>query len=140
MNELSLNRGKPPSNEEIRYCGRLSDVLFLIWIQKDVVEFHSVEEYLRQLAKKVIPNMKIDFMPYDEPRYRSGLRMEFEDIAVPAGIGGVCSEWYNVPNDVTMVSVQLYLEAWAAAQSGQVVELIELAPFFKQIFKKNNVE
>lgn len=136
MNELSLNRDKPPTNEEIRECGRLSDVLFLIWMREEAVELKSVEELLRKILGNIIPDAIFTFMPFDDPRYRSALRMEFKDIAIPAAIGGVFFECPGVPDSFSVATVQLFLEAWATAKSGQVVELTELAPLFKQIFKK----
>jgi hypothetical protein len=62
--------------------------------------------------------------------------MEFEDIAVPAAIGGVFFECPGVPDGFSVATVQLFLEAWATAKNGQIVELTEIEPFFKQIFKK----
>ena len=136
MNELSLKRDEPPSNEEIRKCGRISDVVFLIWMEDNDIELKSVEKILKSLSEKIAPNKKYSFRYLDDPHYRSGLHMEFEDIAVPAAIGGVCIAWPGIPDGVSVATVRLFLEAWATAQSGRVVELTELAPFFKQIFKR----
>jgi hypothetical protein len=106
-------------------------------MKEDDIELKSVEELLRNLSGKIAPDTEFSFLPFDDPHYRSGLCMEFENSAVRAAIGGVCSAWPGIPDGVSVATVQLFLEAWAMAQSGQVVELIELAPLFKQIFRKD---
>ena len=127
-------------NETFRTKGKISDTLHLIWLRKDTIELHSIEELLRGLSEKIVPNMKLSFSPYDEPRFRSALRMRFDDIPIPAATGGVLFTWPGLPEGVSVASIQLYLEAWASAQSGQTIELEELSPFLEQIHKKEESE
>ncbi|MBN1399012.1 MAG: RNA polymerase sigma factor [Bacteroidetes bacterium] len=117
----------------IRENGLISEALHLIWLRTETIELHSVEELLRDLCDKVVPNLKFNFSPYTEPRFCSGLRMRFDGIAVPAATGGVHFLWPGLPDGVSVASVVLYLEAWAFAQSGQHIELERLEPFLKKI-------
>jgi hypothetical protein len=60
-------------NETFRTKGKISDTLHLIWLRKDTIELHSVEEILRGLSEKILPDIKLSFSPYVEPRFRSAL-------------------------------------------------------------------
>ena len=49
-------------------------------------------------------------------------------VLIPAAIGGTLNAWPNMPKGVTVAGVQIFLESWATAQSGEIVELAELTP------------
>jgi RNA polymerase sigma factor (sigma-70 family) len=108
--------------------GRLSDALILMWMQSDTIELRAIEELLRKLSKVIAPQIPVSFVAYEEPRYRASLRMQFENISIPAANGGPLNPWPNMSEGVSAASVSIFLESWAAAQSGQVVELIEFSP------------
>ncbi len=121
---------------EFMQCGRLSDILVLMWMRLDNIEMRSVEELLRRLSREIVPEVEPCFLTYDEPGYRSALQMQFGDILIPAAIGGVCSALPWMPDGVSLASVRIFLEAWATAQSGRIVELVDMAPLFKQALEK----
>jgi hypothetical protein len=66
--------------------------------------------------------------------------MSFDNVPVPAATGGVMFPWPGLPEEVFLASIQLYLEAWTSAQSGQTIELEELSPFLEQIRKMKQGE
>ncbi len=107
--------------------GRLSDTLVLMWMRSDTIELREVEKLLRGLCAAVVPQVEERFLAYEEPRYRSALRMEFGDIPIPAATGGPLNAWPNMCEGVSAACVVIYLEAWARAQSGEVVELTALS-------------
>jgi len=107
---------------------RISDVLTLSWLRPKPLELHDVEALLRRLAEAVLPGTPISFAPYDEPQYRSALRMQLGDVPIPGATGGILNPWPGLPNDVDLANVRLYLESWAWARSGQAISLAEL-PF-----------
>ena len=107
-----------------------------MWMQSDTIELHAVEELLRRLAEVIVPQVEARFFAYEEPRYRSALRMQFRNIPIPAAIGGPLVHWPNMPKGVSTAIVQIYLESWATAQSGQVVELTELSPLLDLVKNK----
>jgi len=114
--------------------GRLSDAMSLLLKRTEPLELRAVEELLRRLSNEIIPNTPVSFRPYEEPRYRAGLRMQLGDNPVPAAIGGVQNPWPGLPDGINVASVLIYLEPWAAAQSGEDVELAEfsLVDFMKK--------
>ena len=116
--------------------GRLSDIMVLMWMRTETIEMQSVEELLRRLSGEIAPKIEPHFLPYDEPSYRSVLRMQFGDILIPAAIGGVCYALPWMPDGVSLASVRIFLEAWAGAQSGKTVELEEISSLLKQALKK----
>lgn len=124
---------RPNDKVNIKENGLISEALHLIWLRTETIELQSVEQLLRGLCDKVVPNSKFNFSPYTEPRFCSGLRMRFDGIAVPAATGGVHFLWPGLPDGVSVASAVLYLEAWAFAQSGQHIELERLEPFLKKI-------
>jgi RNA polymerase sigma factor (sigma-70 family) len=132
--------GGPKNNEDFRRNGLVSDTLYLTWLNTDTIELHSIEEFLRDLCNKVVPDMQFYFTPYSEPRIYSGLRMQFENVTVPAATGGICSAWPGLPDGVSVASVQLYLEAWACAKSGHNIELKKLGSFLEQLRKAEQEE
>lgn len=126
MYELIQDKDVKHSNDaECISKGRLSDALVLMWMQSDTVELHAVEELLRRLCGVIAPDTPVSLSAYEEPRYRAALRMQFADIPIPAAIGGPLNLWPNMPEGVNAACVLIYLEAWATARSGQVIELID---------------
>lgn len=113
--------------------GRLSDVLVLMWLQSCKIELREVEELLLRLSKVITSKIPIRFISHDEPSFRSALCMQFEDIPIPAAIGGPLNSFPNTPEGISIARVQLFLESWATAQSGQVIELVELSPLLNII-------
>jgi RNA polymerase sigma-70 factor (ECF subfamily) len=109
----------PVSNDNFRTKAKISDTLYLIWLRTDIIDLHSVEELLRKLSGHIVPEISYNFSPFDEPHLRSALKMQFENVPVPAATGGVHFPWPGLPEGVSVASVQLYLEAWASAKSGQ---------------------
>ena len=116
----------------------LSDALRLIWKRLRPMELRQVEELLRRLSSAVAPATPVHFHPYDEPRYRAALRMQLRDNPIPAAIGGVHDSWLGIPEGISVASVLIYLEPWAAAHSGQAVELAPFSP--QSLFEGNSGE
>ena len=114
----------------------LSDALRLIWKRLRPLELRDVEELLRRLSSAVAPATPVHFHPYDEPRYRAALRMQLGDNPIPAAIGGVHDSWPGLPEGITVASLLIYLEPWAAAHTGQPVELAPFSP--QSIFEDNS--
>jgi len=108
--------------------GRLSDAMSLLLKKPEPLELRTIEELLRHLLNKIVPNEPVSFCTYEEPRYRAGLRMRLGDNPVPAAIGGVHNSWPGMPDGISVASVHIYLEPWAAAKSGEAVELAEFSP------------
>lgn len=111
-----------------RHGIRISDVFVLSWLRTKPLELRDVEAFLRRLASAVLPGQAMSFASYEEPCYRSALRMQLGDVCIPATAGGILNPWPGVPEDVEVASVLIYLEAWATARSGREIALTEL-PF-----------
>ena len=122
-------------NKALYTKGYISEIIHLIWLRKETIELKSIEKFLCDLSKKVIPDAKIIFSPLEQPAYRSSLRMNFEGIDIPAAIGGICFPMPGLAEGAAVASILLYLEAWACAQSGQKFELTPLAAYLEQISK-----
>jgi RNA polymerase sigma factor (sigma-70 family) len=105
---------------------RLSDVLDLTWITAAPLELRSVQKLLEGLTSAVLPGVRVLFSPYDEPRYRSALQLQVGDVLARAASGGVLAPWLGQPNGVEAAHLQIFLEPWATAQSGRVIELDSL--------------
>jgi RNA polymerase sigma factor (sigma-70 family) len=114
---------------QIKRGGHLSDAVSLLLKRVEPLELRVVEEMLRRLANEIIPETLVSFRPYDEPRYRAGLRMQLGDNQIPAAIGGVHNNWPGLPDRISVASILIYLEPWAAAKSGEAVELAEFSLF-----------
>jgi hypothetical protein len=114
---------------QMKQGGRLSESMSLLFKRAEPLELRTVEELLRRLASEIVPNISVSFRTYDEPRYRAGLRMQLGGNPVPAAIGGVHNDWPGLPEGIAVASVLVYLEPWAAAKSGQDVELAEFSIF-----------
>jgi len=71
----------------------------------------------------------LSFCSYKEPRCRAGLRMQLGDNPVPATLGGVLNPRPGLPGGINVASVLICLEPWAAARSGEAVELVEFSLF-----------
>lgn len=113
--------------------GHLSDALHLWWLDEGRMELHCVEDLLRRLATTVVPGNQVRFTAYEEPRFRAALRMQLGDIQVPAAMGGILTACPGMPEGVSTASVDLCLEAWATARSGEVIELDSLAPMMEEL-------
>jgi len=113
---------------QMKQGGRLSDALSLLLKRTEPLELRTLEELLRRLSDEIVPNTPVSFCCYEEPRYRAGLRMQLGDNPVPAAIGGVQNPWPGLPDGISVASVHIYLEPWAAAQSGRAVELADFSP------------
>jgi len=116
-------------HSQMNQGGRLSDTLSLLLKRSEPLELRAIEELLRRLSSEIVPSTPVSFRPYDEPRYRAGLRMQLGDNPVPAAIGGVQSHWPGLPDGIAVASVLIYLEPWAEARSGKVVELADFSLF-----------
>jgi RNA polymerase sigma factor (sigma-70 family) len=101
---------------------QISDVLDLTWMIAGSMELRSVQDLLEQLTAAVLPKAVTRFANYDEPRYRSALQLQVGDVAAPAAIGGVLTEWPGRPNGVDAAHIRIFLEPWATVHSGQIVE------------------
>jgi hypothetical protein len=108
---------------------RLSDALKLAWKQPAPLELRAVEEFLRDLAGKIVPGTPMRFLPRQVPQFRAALRMELGDNPIPAAVGGIANRWAVLPEGIDLATVTLYLEPWAAARSGQVIALARGSPF-----------
>jgi RNA polymerase sigma factor (sigma-70 family) len=119
---------------QMKRGGRLSDAMSLLLKRAKPLELRAVEELLRRLANEIVPKTPVSFSPYNEPRFRAGLRMQLGDNSVPAAIGGVQSHWPGMPDGIDVACVLIYLEPWAAVTSGEVVEPVEfsLSDFLKK--------
>lgn len=109
----------------------ISDVLILTWMRSDAIALRDVETLLRELAKTLVPEIPVRFSAFEEPYYRSALQMQLADIPLPAAIGGPANPWANMPEHVSAANIKIFLESWAAAQSGTTVELTEMASLLK---------
>jgi len=105
---------------------RLSDVLDLTWMTAAPVELRSVQDLLEGLTSAVLPGVPVLFSPYDEPRYRSALQLHVGDVPARAASGGVLAPWPGQPDGVEAAHLEIFLEPWATAQSGRVIELDSL--------------
>lgn len=108
--------------EQMQQKNKLSDTFFL-WIRSETLDLRDIEDLLRRLSKAIIPETPIRFCSYEEPRYRTGLRMQLGDNPIPAAIGGVHTSRPGLAEGGHFASVVIYLEPWAAARSGQLIEL-----------------
>jgi RNA polymerase sigma factor (sigma-70 family) len=122
---------------QIKQGKRLSDILHLLWKKPDPMELRTVEEVLRRLSVTIASTTPVRFCSYEEPRYRAALRMQIADNPIPAAIGGVLNSLPGLPDRVGVASVTIFLEPWATAQSGQVVELVDFPPLSSFLFEDN---
>ncbi|MBP8304794.1 MAG: hypothetical protein KBE04_11795 [Phycisphaerae bacterium] len=113
--------------------GRLSDALYLWWLDEGRTELRCVEDLLRRLAEAVVPDVQVRFTAYKEPRFRAALRMQLGDIVIPAAMGGILESCSGMPEGVNTGSVDLCLEAWATARGGRVVELDSMASMMEEL-------
>jgi hypothetical protein len=101
---------------------RLSDVLDLTWMIAGSLELRSVQETLERLTSAVLPEARVRFSNFDEPRYRSALQLHIGGVSRRAASGGVLAQWPGRPRDLGAAHVRIFLEPWAAVQSGRAVE------------------
>ncbi len=114
---------------QLKTGGCMSDALGLLWKRLGTLDLQAVEELLRRLAEQAAPKTPVRFRPYAEPRFRAALHMQLGDNPIPAAIGGVHNHWSILPEGVEVASAIIYLEPWASARTGQVVELVRGTPF-----------
>ena len=114
---------------QMKRGARLSDVLMLQWRQTEPLELRAIEERLRSLSATVVPRTPACFCPFEEPHFRSALRMQLGANPIPAALGGVLTSSPDSPEALHGGSVLICLEPWAAARSGQVIELADDVPF-----------
>ncbi|UCF17909.1 MAG: sigma-70 family RNA polymerase sigma factor [Phycisphaerales bacterium] len=109
----------------------LSDALRLYWKRPEPMELRVVEDLLGRLSETVVPETPVRFTARDEPHFRAALRMQLADNPIPAATGGVhnAHPLLGSSDEVSVASIMIYLEPWAAAQSGQVVELADFSAF-----------
>jgi hypothetical protein len=112
--------------EQMHQGNKLSDTLVLRK-RSDILELRDIEDLLRNLLKVITPETPVHFSSYEEPRYRAGLRMQLGDNPIPAAIGGIHTPWPGLPEGACFASILIYLEPWASARSGQVVELLDFS-------------
>jgi len=118
-------------HEQMSQGNRLSDALRLFWKRPEPIELRAVEDLLRHLSETIVPGTPVRFAAFDEPHYRAGLRMQLADNPIPAAIGGVHNPhpMLGTPDGTWVASVMIYLEPWATAQSGEVMELADFSIF-----------
>ncbi len=114
----------------------LSDTLSLLWKEPEIIELKAVEDLLRRLHQTIIPSVEIHFSPYEEPRFRAALRMQFGDNPIPAAIAGVLNPRSEIYGQGSIAAAVIYLEPWARAQSGQKIELSNFSPLLDLLPKK----
>jgi RNA polymerase sigma factor (sigma-70 family) len=105
---------------------RISDVLDLSWMVAGPLELRSVQELLERLSSRILPEVRMRFSTYDEPRYRAALQLHIGDAPERAACGGVLAEWPGCPGGVGVAHLRIFLEPWATVQSGQAVEFAAL--------------
>jgi hypothetical protein len=123
--EHFLKKDTTTKNEGFKQV--ISDTLILQWMRSDAIELRTVEELLRQLCHKIIPDITFRFLPHEEPRYRSALSLQFENISIPAAIGGPLILSPSIPENVSVAIIQIFLEPWACAQTGWEIQFDELS-------------
>lgn len=116
--------------KQIRRGKRLSDTLQLLWKDSEPMELRTVEKLLLDLSQTIVPETPVRFVAYEDPRYRAAVRMHTGDNTIPAAIGGALNSSAGLPDGFSAASVVLFLEPWAAAQSGQIIELKDFPPTF----------
>jgi hypothetical protein len=90
------------------------------------LELRAVQELIERLTDAVLPGAPVRFIPHDEPRYRSALRLQLNGIDMPGAVGGVLAGWAGQPAGTTAAHVRLFLEPWASVRSGRAVECAAL--------------
>ncbi|MHC4118875.1 MAG: RNA polymerase sigma factor [Planctomycetota bacterium] len=108
---------------------KLSDALRLYWKDPEPLELRAVENLLRRLSETIVPETPVRFTTREEPHYRAALRMQLADNPIPAAMGGVHNPHpcFGPSDRAGVASILICLEPWAAAQSGQVVELADFS-------------
>lgn len=111
----------------------ISDTLILQWMRTDTIELRTVEELLSRLCRKVVPDIPFRFLPHEEPRYRSALSLHFENISIPAAIGGPLDAFQTIPDNTFIAIVQIFLEPWAFVKCGWEIKLDELSTLLSKL-------
>jgi hypothetical protein len=105
---------------------KLSDALRVCWKRPETLELRAVEDLLRRLSEAIVPETAVRFVAYEQPQFRAALRMQLADNPIPAALGGVHNPHPSFGLS-SVASILICLEPWAAAQSGQVVELADFS-------------
>ncbi len=105
---------------QLQQSSFLSDAFQMVWKQTTPLELRTIESLLRRLAQKITPTNRIHLCPYDEPRYRTALRMQLDDILIPAAIGGTLNP---LPGNIHRACLLIYLEPWASACTAKTFDL-----------------
>lgn len=130
MGELMARKATQEAfREQMKTGGCMSDTLGLLWRQPEPLDLRAIEELLRRLSGRIVPEAPVQFRTCEEPRYRAVLRMQLGDSPIPAAIGGVLNPWSILPEDAHLGSITIYLEPWASIRSGQTIEPAEGTPF-----------
>ncbi len=110
---------------------KLSDALRLFWKRPESIELRAIEDLLRRLSEAIVPGTPVRFTVFDGPHYRAALRMQLGDNPVPAAIGGVQNlhPMLGTSDGASVASLLICLEPWAAAKSGEAVELADFLLF-----------
>jgi hypothetical protein len=111
----------------------LSDALNLWWLDESHMGLRSLEDLLRRLATAIVPGVQVRFTAYEDLRFRAALQMQLGEIPIPGAYGGVFESWPGIPDGVSTASAELFLEAWATAQSGEVIKLDSMAPMMEEL-------
>ncbi|MFC1766144.1 RNA polymerase sigma factor [Planctomycetota bacterium] len=104
----------------------LSDVVDLTWLRTENIELRAVDVLVRDLIRRVVPERKFLIKSYEHPRYRVGLRLTFDSVAIAGAYGGVHYPWPECPEGTYTAHVRIHLEPWAMALSGQTIEYEKL--------------
>jgi len=102
---------------------RLSDVLDLSWLHTERIELRAVEDLLLRLARTVVPQASLRILSHEVPMYRAALRVLLNDCPMSGAIGGVLYPSPELPEGVGTAHTRIFLEPWATARSGQIIEL-----------------
>lgn len=114
-------------------AARISDVLDFAWLVAEPLELRSAQDLLEQLARTVVPGVGMRVTHYDEPRYRTALRLYLDPFVSPAAVSGVLAAWHGQPPGVNAAHLRFFLEPWATVQSGQIVDFDHLPALFRAI-------
>jgi hypothetical protein len=93
-----------------------TDVLDLTWMVSGTLELRSVQSLVHELCAAVLPHTLVRFSAWDEPRYRTALKLHLGDVRAPAATGGVLAEWPGRPPGVDAAHVRLFLESWTMGE------------------------
>jgi len=116
---------------QIGQGSRMSDALRLFWKRPEPIELRAIQELLRRLSETIVPGTPVRFNAFDGAHYRAALRMQLAEDPIPAAMGGVHNPHplLDTSERGGVASILIYLEPWASAKSGEVVELADFSLF-----------